>query len=150
MINCSFLDDNKIMCREHETLLKLNFLQLMEWYCSWDSILMLTYQIDVHDLKSGKALSTRVMKKCFAMSMNSALRCNMWWKNQTGVYSSRFTLNCWIGHSLVSSLYHTFFSVGRIYQKTPCVLRLRMGVILLSVLYLLEKCSLCPTALIWR
>ena len=46
---------NRIMCHERETLLKLNFFQLMEQHRSWHSVLVLIYWIDAHDLKNGNA-----------------------------------------------------------------------------------------------
>ena len=41
---------NRILCHEHATLLKLNFFQLIEQRHSWDSVLVLIYWIDAHDL----------------------------------------------------------------------------------------------------
>ena len=64
---------NRILCHERETLLMLNFFQLMEQHCSWDSIFILIYQIDIYDLKNGKCVCERVMKKRFkSLSINPA------------------------------------------------------------------------------
>ena len=38
---------NRILYQEREML--LNFFQLAEWHCSWDSILISIYRIDAHD-----------------------------------------------------------------------------------------------------
>ena len=42
---------HRIMCHELETLLKVNLFQLKELYCYWDSVLILIYCKDTHDLK---------------------------------------------------------------------------------------------------
>ena len=42
----------RILCHTRETLLKLNFLQLMERHCSWDNVLISIYQTDALDLKN--------------------------------------------------------------------------------------------------
>ena len=59
---------NRIMCHERETLLKLNFFQLMERHRSWGIVLILIYQIDAHDFKCEKA-----MKNCFAFEYEFSL-----------------------------------------------------------------------------
>ena len=62
---------NRIMCYEHETLLKLIFLQLMERHHFWSCVLILIYQLDAHDMKQ-KCTCDKVMKNALLSSMNSA------------------------------------------------------------------------------
>ena len=50
-----------------------NFFQLMERHRSWDSVLILIYQIDAHDLKNGNVHARKRWKNALHLSMNSAL-----------------------------------------------------------------------------
>ena len=57
---------NRIMCHEHETLLKLNFFQLLEPHRSWGGVLISIYRLDAHDLKNKrKCACDKAMKKRF-------------------------------------------------------------------------------------
>ena len=64
---------NRILCHEHETLVKLNFFKLMESHCSWDSVLISIYQIDTYDLKTGNVHAKKRWKNAFRLGMNSPL-----------------------------------------------------------------------------
>ena len=69
----AFQMSNRIMCHKRETLLKLNFFQLMEWYYSWDSILISIYRIDTQDLKNTNACVRKRWRNAFHLRMNSVL-----------------------------------------------------------------------------
>ena len=62
----------RIMCHERETLLKLNFFQLIKLHHSWYSILILIYRIDTYDLKNGNAHGRKRWKNTLLLNMNSA------------------------------------------------------------------------------
>ena len=64
------------MCHERETLLKLNFFQLMERHRSWGSVLISIYRLDTHDLKNGNAHMTKgfVFECKFSLSRHSIAR----------------------------------------------------------------------------
>ena len=81
---------NRIICHERETLLKLNFFQLVERYRSWGSVLISIYRLDAHDLKKTNKQTSKQKqtkkekektemrmrqsdKKRLRLSMNSAL-----------------------------------------------------------------------------
>ena len=51
----------RILCHERETLLKLE-LQLMQWYRSWGSVLILIYRLDAHDLNERKCACDKAIK----------------------------------------------------------------------------------------
>ena len=77
---------NRILCHEHETLLKLNFFQLIERHRSSDSVLISIYRLDAHDLKNGNA---DAIKKHFVFEYEFSLRASrpnpkragqqLWW-----------------------------------------------------------------------
>ena len=52
----------RIMCHEGETLLKLNFFQLIERYRSWSSVVISIYRLDAHDLKKRKCACDKAIK----------------------------------------------------------------------------------------
>ena len=75
-LKCScraFYKTNRILCHECETLLKLNFFQLMELYRSWDSVLTSIYRIDAHELKNGNAHVRERWKKHLAFEYELSL-----------------------------------------------------------------------------
>ena len=65
---------NRIMCHEHETLLKLNFFQLMEYYRSLDSFLISICRVDAHDLKNRNVHARKPLKKCFTFEYEFSLK----------------------------------------------------------------------------
>ena len=59
--------------------MKLDYVQLVGRYCSWDRILILIYQIDAHDRKNGNANARKQWKNVLHMSTNPAFCWELFW-----------------------------------------------------------------------
>ena len=70
---CRSAYNHRILCHEHEMLLKLNFLQLVEWRRSWGSILLSIYRSTAHRLKNKNAHQGEWCKMLEMSSMNPLL-----------------------------------------------------------------------------
>ena len=65
---------NRILCQARETRLKLNFFQLVLRYRFWDSILILMYRWEAHDLKKTEMLMRQSDKKTLAFEYEFSLK----------------------------------------------------------------------------
>ena len=84
---------NRIMCQERETLLKLNFFQIVEQYCSCGSLLILIYWLDAHDLKWRKCACDKVIKNTSFRVRIQLYRRGIYYRIYSISYQTGFYLN---------------------------------------------------------